>query len=234
MQIHRTSGYIMPRVLHSRGDSGHPALLALCIHPATKNTNILCSTYSECMHMVISFFLVFPAFLHRFFRQTLADRWSMEFKISRARLTLPPSFQLTTTDKIRSSSMCLPPRSGRWKSDLFVRACAYFCEIVVNARVILVLAPAPYLLLCGGGEERVWGIGLTERGRSAEFETSSLVELSSSMVTSWLKVTNCILTPAPTFQLALRAVNLSSPPPHNKRKGAGPAGAETWFASALL
>ena len=44
---------------------------------------------------------------------------------------------------------------------------------------MLVSAPAPFLLLCGGGEER----GLRNRldcARSAEFETSSLVELSSS------------------------------------------------------
>ena len=34
-------------------------------------------------------------------------------------------------------------------------------------RYTLVSAPAPFLLLCGGGEERVWGIGLTACGALA-------------------------------------------------------------------
>ena len=36
--------------------------------------------------------------------------------------------------------------------------------VVVEIWLLVVSAPAPFLLLCRGGEERVWGIGLTTHG----------------------------------------------------------------------
>ena len=40
----------------------------------------------------------------------------------------------------------------------------FYLHLISSTHTHLVSAPAPFLLLCGGGEERVWGIGLTTCG----------------------------------------------------------------------